>query len=33
MDWSRITRYAQKYVTGMRHIEPALAQRMLGMIV
>jgi hypothetical protein len=33
MDWGTITRYAQKFVTGMRHIEPALAQRMMGMIL
>jgi hypothetical protein len=32
MDWTRITRYAQSFVKGMRHIEPALAQRMLGMM-
>jgi len=31
-DWDRITRYAQGFVKGMRHIEPAMAQRMLGMI-
>jgi len=32
MDWGRITRWAQKFVKGTRHIEPAMAQRMLGMI-
>ncbi|MCB5280641.1 hypothetical protein [Arthrobacter sp. ES1] len=32
MDWGTITRYARKFVTGMRHIEPAMAQRMLGLI-
>lgn len=33
MNWNEITSWAQRYVNGMRHIEPALAQRMLGMIV
>lgn len=32
MDWGTITHYAQAFVTGMRHIEPALAQRMLGLV-
>lgn len=32
MDWNRITRYAKSFVKGMRHIEPAMAQRMLGMM-
>lgn len=29
-DWSRITYYAKNYVKTMQHIEPAIAQRMLG---
>jgi hypothetical protein len=33
MDWTTITRYAQMYVTKMRHIEPAIAQRMLGLML
>jgi hypothetical protein len=33
MDWTTITHYAQMYVSKMHHIEPAIAQRMLGLIV
>lgn len=33
MDWTTITHYAKSYVKGMHHIEPAIAQRMLGMIL
>lgn len=33
MDWAMITHWAQNYVNRMRHIEPAIAQRMLGLIV
>jgi hypothetical protein len=33
MDWTTITTYAQKYTTNMHHIEPAIAQRMLGLIL
>ena len=33
MDWATITAYAHKYTTNMHHIEPAIAQRMLGMIL
>ncbi|MEO3931331.1 hypothetical protein WMO79_00765 [Micrococcaceae bacterium Sec7.4] len=33
MDWTTITHYAKNYVKGMHHIEPAIAQRMLGMIL
>lgn len=33
MDWTMITHWAQNYVNRMRHIEPAIAQRMLGLIV
>jgi hypothetical protein len=32
MDWNTIKHYAQSFVKGMRHIEPAMAQRMLGMM-
>ena len=32
MNWDTITRWAKYYVDGMRHIEPAIAGRMLGMI-
>ena len=32
MDWDTITHWARRYVSGMRHIEPAIAQRMLGLI-
>lgn len=32
MDWDTITYYAQRFVKGMYHIEPALARRMLGMV-
>lgn len=32
MDWDTITHYAKSFVKGMRHIEPAMAQRMLGMV-
>jgi hypothetical protein len=32
MDWDRITRYAKRFVKGTRHIEPAMAQHMLGMM-
>ena len=32
MDWQTITHWAHKYVTNMHHIEPAIAQRMLGLI-
>jgi hypothetical protein len=33
MDWATITNWAQKYVSSMHHIEPAIAQRMMGLIV
>lgn len=33
MDWKTITHYAHKYVANMHHIEPAIAQRMLGLIL
>ncbi|MET3172889.1 UNVERIFIED_ORG: hypothetical protein ABIB52_000717 [Arthrobacter sp. UYCu721] len=33
MDWATITHYAHKYTTNMHHIEPAIAQRMLGLIL
>lgn len=33
MDWTTITYYAHKYTTDMHHIEPAIAQRMLGLIL
>ncbi|KIA72718.1 hypothetical protein ANMWB30_24860 [Arthrobacter sp. MWB30] len=32
MDWDQMKVWAHRYVTNMRHIEPAMAQRMLGMI-
>ncbi|GAB5079699.1 hypothetical protein [Arthrobacter sp. AD-310] len=33
MDWATITHYARNYTTNMQHIEPAIAQRMLGLIL
>lgn len=32
MEWSRILRYAEYFAKGMRHIEPAIAQRLIGMV-
>jgi hypothetical protein len=32
MDWKTITHYAENYTKQMRHIEPTIAQRMLGLI-
>lgn len=30
MDWDRVTRYAERFSKSMRHIEPALARRIIG---
>lgn len=32
-DWNQIVYWARHYVRGMRHIEPAIAQRMIGVTV
>lgn len=32
-NWNSIVRYAKSFSQGMRHIEPAIAQRLLGVIV
>lgn len=31
-DWDRMLRWARNFAKGMRHIEPAIAQRMIGVI-
>ncbi|MFF2053838.1 hypothetical protein ACFVU2_19695 [Leifsonia sp. NPDC058194] len=32
MDWDRIVRWAERFTKSMRHIEPAIAQKLIGLV-